>query len=390
MASGVLLNITEEATCPICLDLLKTPMCLDCGHSFCQACITTNNRLSMMGQEGESHCPVCRLSYQPGNLRPNVHLSNIVERLRKVKCSPEKDQKRDLCVRHGEKLLLFCKEEEKIICWLCERSQEHRGHHTFLMEEVAQEYKEYLQEGLKSLKAEQQKAEQMGADLEKQRTSWRDLIENDRQSIQDSFKKLREFVDSEEQKMLKMLKEEETDVLNDLAQTECELVQQSQLLKNLISDLENRLQGSTLEMMQDVNSIMKRIKTFTLMKPKNVSKIQGRVFQAPDLNGMLQVFHGLTDAQRYWGKEKSQYYEATLSSSFRILHFLLGLMCSDPCFPPQYTHTYYTPAAFYCSSRTKLSSSQFPTHFILKITYNVINEGTSYSLTNPVFFLQFL
>nr|KAF6439366.1 tripartite motif containing 5 [Molossus molossus] len=300
MASGVLLNITEEATCPICLDLLKTPMCLDCGHSFCQACITTNNRLSMMGQEGESHCPVCRLSYQPGNLRPNVHLSNIVERLRKVKCSPEKDQKRDLCVRHGEKLLLFCKEEEKIICWLCERSQEHRGHHTFLMEEVAQEYKEYLQEGLKSLKAEQQKAEQMGADLEKQRTSWRDLIENDRQSIQDSFKKLREFVDSEEQKMLKMLKEEETDVLNDLAQTECELVQQSQLLKNLISDLENRLQGSTLEMMQDVNSIMKRIKTFTLMKPKNVSKIQGRVFQAPDLNGMLQVFHGLTDAQRYW------------------------------------------------------------------------------------------
>ncbi|XP_036115120.1 tripartite motif-containing protein 5-like isoform X2 [Molossus molossus] len=463
MASGVLENIEEEVTCPICLELLKEPLSLDCGHSFCQNCITANNKESMMGQEGESHCPVCRLSYQPGNLRPNRHLANIVETLRNVKLSPKKEQKINLCVRHGEKLLLFCKEDGKFICWLCERSQEHRGHHTFLMEEVAQEYKEKLQAALKRLRAEQWKADKWGADIKEERTSWKDqiekesqcvqdyfekltgilesekqkelqrlkkeegnilnylahaesdlvqqsqvlkdlisdlehrlqglpvemlqdvnsimersktftlmkpknvskkqrrvfqapdlkgmlqvlneltdaqrywvyvtldppmhktnviisedqrqaeiyeqeepwipeqdLIENDRQSIQDSFKKLREFVDSEEQKMLKMLKEEETDVLNDLAQTECELVQQSQLLKNLISDLENRLQGSTLEMMQDVNSIMKRIKTFTLMKPKNVSKIQGRVFQAPDLNGMLQVFHGLTDAQRYW------------------------------------------------------------------------------------------
>nr|2YRG_A Chain A, Tripartite motif-containing protein 5 [Homo sapiens] len=44
--------------------------------------------------------------------------------------SPE-GQKVDHCARHGEKLLLFCQEDGKVICWLCERSQEHRGHHTF-------------------------------------------------------------------------------------------------------------------------------------------------------------------------------------------------------------------------------------------------------------------
>nr|KAF6439352.1 tripartite motif containing 22 [Molossus molossus] len=300
MASGVLENLKEEVNCPICLELLKKPMCLDCGHSFCQACITANNKEPMTGQEGESHCPVCRLSYQPENLRPSRHLANIVETLREVKLSPEKKQKRDLCVHHGEKLLLFCKEDEKIICWVCERSQEHRGHHTFLMEEVAQEYKEKLQEALKRLKAEQQKAEKLGTDLEEQRTTWKDLIDKDSQSVQDCFKNVRGILDSEEQKELNILKQEETDVLNDLAQTECELVQQSQLLEDLISDLEHRLQGSTLEMMQDVHGIMERSEIWAFKKPKVVPRKLKTAFQVPDLSGMLQTFKELTEVQSHW------------------------------------------------------------------------------------------
>nr|KAF6439350.1 hypothetical protein HJG59_018743 [Molossus molossus] len=300
MASGVLENIEEEVTCPICLELLKEPLSLDCGHSFCQNCITANNKESMMGQEGESHCPVCRLSYQPGNLRPNRHLANIVETLRNVKLSPKKEQKINLCVRHGEKLLLFCKEDGKFICWLCERSQEHRGHHTFLMEEVAQEYKEKLQAALKRLRAEQWKADKWGADIKEERTSWKDQIEKESQCVQDYFEKLTGILESEKQKELQRLKKEEGNILNYLAHAESDLVQQSQVLKDLISDLEHRLQGLPVEMLQDVNSIMERSKTFTLMKPKNVSKKQRRVFQAPDLKGMLQVLNELTDAQRYW------------------------------------------------------------------------------------------
>lgn len=138
MDSGIL-YIKEEVTCPICLNLLTEPTSLDCGHTFCQVCITTNIRESMTGQE--SSCPVCRSSYQPKNLRPNRHVANIMEALRKVKLSSKEEQKRDLCVRHGERLQLFCKEDEKIICLLCERSREHRDHQTFLMEEIAQEYK---------------------------------------------------------------------------------------------------------------------------------------------------------------------------------------------------------------------------------------------------------
>ncbi|KAM5317022.1 tripartite motif-containing protein 5-like [Glossophaga mutica] len=96
-------------------------------------------------------------------------MANIVETLREVKLSPEEGQKRDLCVRHGEKLLLFCKKDGKFICWLCERSQEHRA---FLMEEGAQEHKEKVQVALDRLRAEHQEAEKLEADIKPERTSW--------------------------------------------------------------------------------------------------------------------------------------------------------------------------------------------------------------------------
>ena len=72
------------------------------------------------------------------------------ERLREVKLSPEVEQERNLCLCHGEKLMLFCEEDREVICWLCARSQEHHGHHTFLMEEVAQKYQVRDQNGGKT------------------------------------------------------------------------------------------------------------------------------------------------------------------------------------------------------------------------------------------------
>ena len=149
MASEKLVSLQDEVTCPICLELLTEPLSLDCGHSFCQICITANSNESLTGQERARKCPVCRINYKSGKLRPNWHLANIVQRVREVKLSLE-EQEKHLCAHHGEKLLLFCEEDGKVICWLCERSQEHHGHPTFLMEEVAQEYQVRDQNGEKT------------------------------------------------------------------------------------------------------------------------------------------------------------------------------------------------------------------------------------------------
>nr|XP_051705065.1 tripartite motif-containing protein 6 isoform X2 [Oryctolagus cuniculus] len=258
MTSAVLVDIQEEVTCPICLELLTEPLSIDCGHSFCQACIAEDREESVINQEWESCCPVCQTSYQPGSLRPNRHLASIVGRVRDVVLGPGKELKVTLCAHHGEKLQLFCKDDGKLICWLCERSQEHRGHHTFLMEEVAQEYQEMFQESLKKLRKEQQEAEKLKAVLKEKRASWKNQMEPERQRIQTEFNQLRRILDKEEQRELKKLEEEERKGLSVIAEAEGQLVQQSQSLRELILDLERRCQGSTVDLLQDVSDVTKR------------------------------------------------------------------------------------------------------------------------------------
>uniref|UniRef100_A0A8C5V7P2 RING-type E3 ubiquitin transferase n=1 Tax=Microcebus murinus TaxID=30608 RepID=A0A8C5V7P2_MICMU len=265
MASELLVNLKEEVTCPICLDLLTEPLSLDCGHSFCQACITANHRKSIIDQQGESSCPVCRITYQLRNLRPNRHVANIVERLRQVRVNPEERQKTDQCARHGEKLLLFCKKDGKVICCLCERSKEHRGHHTCLIEEVAQKYQKVLQEALEKQMKKQQEAEKLKPLFSL--SSLKIQIQFDRENIKAQFDKLRRHPRSSSQ------------------------------------DVSIGLQSPAIEMLSGVWDsivVIPRSETLMLKTPKTFPKEQRRVFQAPDLRGMLQVFKELKDVQRYW------------------------------------------------------------------------------------------
>ncbi|KAF3830054.1 hypothetical protein GH733_001479 [Mirounga leonina] len=273
------MNIQDEVSCSICLKLLTESLTLDCGHSFCQACITVDTKESEISPGEESSCPVCGIRYSLGNLGPDQHLVNIMERIREFKLNPEKELKRNLCVHHEEKLLLFCKEDRKVICWLCERSQEHRGHHTYLVEEVVKECQEKLQAALERLRKEQQKAEKLEADIREERTSWKYQIQTERQRIWTEFNQLRSILDSEEQRELQKLEEEEKRILDSLAEAEAELAQQNQLVKELISDLEHRHTWSTVDLLQ----------IWTLKKPKTVSKRLKSVFHAPDLSTMLRM-----------------------------------------------------------------------------------------------------
>ncbi|XP_012580693.1 PREDICTED: tripartite motif-containing protein 34 [Condylura cristata] len=300
MSLKMLVKLQEEGTCSICLELLTKPLSLGCGHSFCQACITGNQEAKNTGMENS--CPVCGVKYSFGDLWPNQHLGNIVEHLRELKLSQNREEelKRDLCEHHGEKLLLFCKEDRKVICWVCEQSKEHHGHHSFLMEEVVKECQEKLQAALKRLRKEQQLAEKLEVDIREEKISWKYQIQMERQRIHTEFNQLRSILDYEEQRELQKLEEEEKTTLDNLAESEAELIQQSQLLKELISDLERRSEWSEKELVQDKSGIMKWSEIWTLKKPRPVSKKLKSVFRAPDLSGMLDVFRELTHVQCYW------------------------------------------------------------------------------------------
>ncbi|XP_039770214.1 E3 ubiquitin-protein ligase TRIM58-like [Ornithorhynchus anatinus] len=131
--------IQEEVTCPICLGFMKEPVSTDCGHCFCSSCISA--LLETSGTTpGETHpCPQCRTSFQPETLRHNRHLGNIVAALRLL--GPGARPAETLCERHGESLRLFCQEDGKAVCALCDQSREHRGHRTLPVQVAARTYK---------------------------------------------------------------------------------------------------------------------------------------------------------------------------------------------------------------------------------------------------------
>ncbi|CAO2582540.1 Tripartite motif-containing protein 6 [Lemmus lemmus] len=298
--SAVLEDIRDEVTCPICLELLTEPLSIDCGHSFCQACITGNSDKSGLNQEGKSNCPVCQTTFQPGNLRPNRHLATIVKRLREVVLGPGKQPEVILCALHGEKLQLFCKEDGKLICWLCERSQEHRGHHTFLMEEVAQEYQVGRGPGLTLTSRSHREPLGLQSAACFSSLVLKNQAEPERHRIQTEFKQLRNILDREEQRELKKLEVEERKGLSIIEKAEGDLIHQSQSLKDLISDLEHRCQGSTVELLQLIRCALTRSEFWTLRKPQTLPTKLKSLFRAPDLEKMLRVFRELTDVQSYW------------------------------------------------------------------------------------------
>ncbi|XP_063112691.1 tripartite motif-containing protein 5-like [Cavia porcellus] len=168
MASSVLESINEEVTCPICQQLMTEPVSADCGHTFCKPCITARHEATQH-EQGESHCPVCRDVYQFENLRPSYLVVNMVEKLRELTLSTKADH----CDLHGEKLLLFCKDDGKVICCLCEHSQQHHDHKVVLMEEAVEEYQEKLHQVLEKLTKDEKECEKWKTHIKQERTSWK-------------------------------------------------------------------------------------------------------------------------------------------------------------------------------------------------------------------------
>ncbi|KAM3857580.1 tripartite motif-containing protein 16-like [Diretmus argenteus] len=71
----------NQLRCSVCLDLLKDPVTINCGHSYCRSCM--EGCWDLEEETGVFRCPQCRESFRPRPvLRRNNVLAEILENLK--------------------------------------------------------------------------------------------------------------------------------------------------------------------------------------------------------------------------------------------------------------------------------------------------------------------
>ncbi|XP_054980263.1 E3 ubiquitin-protein ligase TRIM38-like [Sorex araneus] len=266
MASGTAKTMREEATCPICLDLMTEPVFIDCGHIYCRSCILENLEIQQQESpsQGNFHCPVCRAQYQRESIRPSKQLESIIDTIKKM-------GQEHLCEEHGEKLSLFCEDDGQLICLLCERTTQHKGHLTVLATDACQGYKETYQKKLTYLREQEEQNKKWQRKIRVEIEDFQADIQCKEEFIKSRFKLFHMILHMEEKSYLWRLENEKEQVLKRLQDSEAQLEKQSHELNKLILELERKCQGSVQEILKDPRDTLDRISAMKLNAPEDVS-----------------------------------------------------------------------------------------------------------------------
>ncbi|XP_028314679.1 zinc-binding protein A33-like isoform X1 [Gouania willdenowi] len=286
--SSAIEELQCELTCPVCLELFRDPVILECGHHFCQVCII---QCWEAKADELSSCPKCRKSCGR-KLRPNSLLCNVVDSVRKARAMdagpsgvsawdqegalemPEERERGssmssvassighwphltlDMCEEHEEKLKLYCEDDQLPICLVCGMSRDHKTHNVIPITEAFDIYKDKLSVALERVQLQTEEAL-----LFQKHTNEKIVLIKERAGdlehlVSAEFERLREYLLEEEERLKEKLQKKKEEKLEQLEEALTQATEQ-------ISQLENTADKLRLKLREEENpEQLKGIKDF--------------------------------------------------------------------------------------------------------------------------------
>ncbi|XP_075961004.1 nuclear factor 7, brain-like [Anarhichas minor] len=228
--------------CPVCSEMFRDPVSLSCNHSFCSSC------LQLFWKQAENkNCPICKRRSSNDRPRGNFALKGLAdsfaERLKTGSSETEKGEKKVevVCSKHGEETQLFCEDEQKAVCSVCEFSL-HQSHKVVPLEQAVSDLKDQLRSDLESLQDKRDKHKQVEKTYNEMiELSKKQLLSTERQ-ITAEFNKLHQFLKEEEESRLAALREEEEQKGKTISREMKMIQEQISSLSDSISAVEEDLQ----------------------------------------------------------------------------------------------------------------------------------------------------
>ncbi|XP_030000207.1 zinc-binding protein A33-like [Sphaeramia orbicularis] len=238
-------ELLDFLSCHVCSETFRDPVSLSCNHSFCSNCLK-----EFWEKTKKKNCPICKRKSSKDHPLVNFSLKELADsfagRLNVGSSETQKGEKKVevVCSKHQEEPKLFCKDENRAVCSICDVSV-HDTHTVVPVEEAVTEMKDQLKSDLKSLQEKKKKYEETQKTYnEIMKLSKKQVLFTENQ-IRAEFNKLQQFLREEEESRLAALREEEEQKRRSVIREMKRIEEQMSSVSDSICAVEEELQKAS-------------------------------------------------------------------------------------------------------------------------------------------------